>query len=112
VPDDDRVLFMAGAADNPGTWRQSHRAEATVMNSHDGGRSWEAGGRGLPENMRGNIEAMTLASYGHGFSLFAATTDSEVYASHDRAETWPRIASGLAPVSKVGHYMPLQATAA
>ena len=98
--------------DNPGTWRQSHQADSTVMRSRDGGRNWEPAGRGLPEHMRGNIEAMSMAIYVDRFSLFAATTDGDIFASHDGAESWTRIASELAPVSKVGHYMPLRATAA
>jgi hypothetical protein len=59
--------------------------------------------------MRANVEAMNLAAYPGGFSLFAATTDGEVYTSDDAAQSWQRIASGLPPISKVGHYMPLQA---
>jgi hypothetical protein len=62
--------------------------------------------------MRGNIEAMSMGIHGDGFSLFAATTDGDVFASHDGAASWTRIASNLAPVSKVGHYRPLQASAA
>ncbi len=108
-PNDDRVLFMSGASDNPGTWRQSHQADATVVRSRDSGRSWEPAGGGLPEHMRGNIEAMSMGVYGDSFSLFAATTDGDIFASHDGAESWTRIASGLAPVSKVGHYMPPRA---
>jgi photosystem II stability/assembly factor-like uncharacterized protein len=110
-PVDDNVIFMAGAASNPGTWRQSHHASSTVMRSRDGGRTWEEAGAGLPENMRGNIEAMTLSSWAGGFELFAANTDGEVYASADGAVHWTLIASGLAPISKGGHYVPLRAAA-
>ncbi|HTE86896.1 MAG TPA: glycosyl hydrolase, partial [Dehalococcoidia bacterium] len=111
-PADDRTIFMAGAALNPGTWRQSHCADSTVVSSRDGGHSWEEASTGLPEHMVGNIEAMALSGDAGGFELFAGTTDGEVYASPDGAATWSRIAAGLAPVSKGGHYVPLQAPAA
>jgi hypothetical protein len=62
--------------------------------------------------MRANFEALTLASWPGGFSLFVGTTDGDVYASDDQGERWARIATGLAPVSKVGHYRQLTAAAA
>ena len=82
------------------------------MRSRDAGRTWEPASRGLPENMRANIEAMSVASYPGGFSLFAGNTDGEVFCSKDGAENWTLIASGLQPISKGGHYQPLQAAAA
>lgn len=111
-PLDDKVMFMAGSAQSPGVWRTSHHADATVMRSSDGGRTWAESGQGLPPSMRGNIEAMSLARHPGGFMLFAATTAGDVFASDDQAETWRSIASGLAPVSKVGHYHALQEPAA
>jgi photosystem II stability/assembly factor-like uncharacterized protein len=111
-PLDDGTMFMAGSAQSPGQWRTSHHADATVMRSVDGGKTWEQAGTGLPQSMRGNIEAMSLESYPGGFTLFAATTAGDVFASSDQAESWRVIASGLAPISKVGHYMALQETAA
>jgi photosystem II stability/assembly factor-like uncharacterized protein len=108
-PLDDSVLFMAGAAQNPGTWRQSHHADSTIVRSRDGGRTWQEAGVGLPEHMRGNIEAMGVAGWPGGYELFVATTDGEVYASVDEAEHWILAASGLAPISKGGHYVPLRA---
>ena len=103
-PEDDRVLFLAGSRDTPGTWRQSHHADGTIMRSRDGGRTWETCGRGLPDNLRANVEAMSLAAYPGGFSLFAGTTDGEMYGSDDRGETWTLIARELDAISKVGHY--------
>ena len=111
-PEDDRVLFMSGAAEDPGTWRESHHAGATVMRSRDGGRTWDHAGQGLPESMRANIEAMSIAIAPGGFELFAGTTDGTVFCSSDGAESWRQIASGLAPVSKSRHYFNLQPTAA
>lgn len=111
-PEDDRVLFVAGSRHAPGTWRESHQADATVLVSRDGGRTWQTAGQGLPAAMRANIEAMSLAAYPGGYSLFAGTTDGEVYGSDDRGESWSLIASGLGAVSKGGHYRNLQAVAA
>jgi photosystem II stability/assembly factor-like uncharacterized protein len=111
-PLDDRMLFMAGSATSPGSWRTSHQADSTVLRSVDGGRGWEPAGQGLPDSMRGNIEAMSLSSYPGGFTLFAATTGGDLFASEDQAQSWRRIAAGLAPISKVGHYRALQDAAA
>jgi len=111
-PQDDRVLFMSGASEDPGTWRESHHADATVMRSKDGGRTWEQASQGLPQSMRANIEAMSIAISPDGFVLFAGTTDGTIFCSEDGAESWQEIASGLPPVSKSRHYFNLQATAA
>ncbi len=111
-PLNDQVMFMAGSAGSPGSWRTSHHADSTIMRSNDGGQSWQVAARGLPENMRDNIEAMGVGSYPDGFTLFAATTGGDVFASDDQATTWRQIAGGLPPISKVGHFKPLQATAA
>ncbi len=95
---------MAGAASAPGKWFKSHRADAVVVRSRDGGQSWEEANRGLPENMRANITAMTLAGDQNSFTLFLATTDGEVFASDDEAKNWSRIASGLPPISKAAYW--------
>ena len=107
-PRDGDTMFMAGAAENPGVWQKSHRAETTIMRSRDRGLTWTDASRGLPENRRANVEAMSLVTHRGGFTLFAGTTDGEVFASEDEAQSWTRIAGGLAPVSKGNHYRALQ----
>jgi photosystem II stability/assembly factor-like uncharacterized protein len=107
-PRDGNTMFVAGAKANPGTWRKTHRADATIMRTHDRARSWTDASAGLPADRRPNIEAMSLARYGGEFMLFAGTTDGEVFASDDEAEHWTSIVSGLAPVSKIHHYRNLQ----
>ncbi|HEX6512145.1 MAG TPA: hypothetical protein VF157_07605, partial [Chloroflexota bacterium] len=90
----------------------SHHADATIMRSADAGRTWQPSGRGLPEKMRANIEAMSVYAYRGGFTLFAGNTDGDIFCSEDQGQSWTTIASGLAPVSKGGHFRALQATAA
>lgn len=107
-PRDGDTMFMAGAGENPGTWRASHKAAGTVMRSRDRGVSWTDASQGLPADRRANIEAMSLAAYPGGFTLFAGDTDGTVYASDDEAQSWTRIAGGLAPVTKGNHYRALQ----
>ena len=107
-PRDGNTMFMAGAGENPGTWRASRSAAGTIARSRDRGVSWTDASKGLASDRRPNIEAMSLAAHPGGFALFAGDTDGAVYASEDAAETWTRIASGLAPVSKGNHYRALQ----
>ncbi|MGH7032199.1 MAG: WD40/YVTN/BNR-like repeat-containing protein, partial [Stellaceae bacterium] len=106
-PRDGNSMFMAGAGENPGTWRASHSAAGTIMRSRDRGVSWTDASQGLPAERRANIEAMSLAAYPDGFALFAGDTDGAIYASDDEAQSWRQIA-GLAPVSKGNHYRALQ----
>lgn len=103
-PYDDKVMFMSGSSKSPNFWRDSHVAESTVARSRDGGRSWEVLEQGLPKSMRANIEAISMAVWPDGYALFAGTTDGDVFHSDNEGKSWSRIAAGLPPVSKVGHY--------
>jgi photosystem II stability/assembly factor-like uncharacterized protein len=107
-PGDGRVMFMSGAQQDPSLWRNSHFADSTVLRSKDGGRTWEDANRGLPTKTRANIEAMCVAGYPSGYSLFAGDTDGQVFVSEDGGDSWTRIAAGLKPVSKSGHFRHLQ----
>jgi len=107
-PLDGNTMFMAGAAENPGTWRESRSANATIVRTRDRGRNWTDASKGLPVSRRANVEAMSIAGYPGGFTVFAGNTDGEVFASEDEAESWTMIARGLAPVTKGNHYRPLQ----
>jgi photosystem II stability/assembly factor-like uncharacterized protein len=83
---------------------KTHYAGAKISRSKDGGRNWEMLQNGLPERMQASIEALCLEDWGESVSLFAATTAGDVYCSDDAGERWSRIISGLAPISKGGHY--------
>jgi photosystem II stability/assembly factor-like uncharacterized protein len=107
-PRDGNTIFISGAGANPGQWRKSKRAEGTVMRSRDRLRTADEASTGLPDEGRINLEAMSIAIYPSGFTLYVGTTDGEVYASEDEAEHWTRIATGLAPISKIHHYRNLQ----
>jgi photosystem II stability/assembly factor-like uncharacterized protein len=101
------VLLVAGAAGAPPEWRRTGRANASLLRSRDGGRSWERLGRGLPTPLRASIEALSAHRWPGGTSLFLGTTDGEVYGSDDGGDTWGVVARGLAPVSQSSHYRDL-----
>jgi photosystem II stability/assembly factor-like uncharacterized protein len=103
-PLDPDTLFISGAMMYPGSWKKSHRANPTVMKSRDRARTWADSSAGMSDDRRANIEAMSIAIYPGGFTLFIGTTDGEVFASDDAAEHWTQIVTGLGPVSKIYHY--------
>jgi photosystem II stability/assembly factor-like uncharacterized protein len=107
-PENDRVVFVAGARTGPAEWRKSHMADGVIACSRDDGASWQALRGGLPASMHGAVEALSLLAWPTGFGLVAGTTDGEVYTSEDRGETWTLIASDLAPISKGDHYLLLR----
>ena len=109
---DEKTLFMSGAAGHPGTWRQSHNAGTAVLRSRDNGGHWELLSRGIPATAPCNIEAMSLAAWPDGYSLFLGDTDGSVYLSEDGGDSFKRIAQGLGPVSKGNHFVPLKRAAA
>ena len=99
---DERSLFMAGAKNQPGEWRRTHIAESGVVRSRDGGHDWTLC-RGLDIAPGANIEAMTVAAYPGGYSLFVGDTEGMVYASDDGGDNWVFVADVLASVSKGDH---------
>jgi len=105
LPDQPDLMFTAGGRYNPGQWRTNPDADATIARSRDAGRTWDFLTNGLPSYMKANIEAMTVNTYPGGFSLFAATTDGDVFASEDGGDSWATIAQQLPPISKKGHTM-------
>ena len=107
APGDDQTLFMAGGAAAPPDWRRTGTASASVGRSRDGGRTWERLDLGVPVLLRANVEAMSLCAWPGGLSLFAGTTDGDVFASDDGGATWGPIVRGLGPVSQSSHYRDL-----
>ena len=110
-PSDPKLLFMTAAHDAPGTWRTTHFAGARVSRSKDGGRTWEILRNGLPDRLQASIEAFCLEEAPDSTAIFAATTAGEIFYSEDLGERWNKIVSGLAPISKAGHYRNLVAAA-
>ena len=108
VPSQPETLFVAAAHRNPGTWPETNSARGRISRSENGGETWEPLGGGLPDGLKGNIEAMTLEESPDGVSLFAATTAGEVFASDNCGKTWACIADELPPISKGGHYQMLR----
>lgn len=108
-PRKPELMFMGAADVGPGAWMKTHYAGAKISRSKDGGRNWEMLQNGLPERMQASIEALCLEDWGEAASLFAATTAGDVYCSDDTGEHWEKIISGLAPISKGGHYRALTA---
>lgn len=109
---DEKTLFMSGAADHPGAWRKSHDAGTAILRSRDNGDHWEVLHNGIPGSAPCNIEAMSLAAWPGGYSLFLGDTDGAVYLSEDGGDSFTRIAVALGPISKGNHFVPLQRSAA
>src|SRR3982074_1452310 len=76
-----------GAKTEPGEWRRTHVAESGVVRSRDGGHDWTLC-RGLDIAPSANIEAMTVAAYPGGYTLFVGDTEGMVYASDDGGDNW------------------------
>jgi photosystem II stability/assembly factor-like uncharacterized protein len=106
-PEQPELMFIAAAQHGPGAWHREHFAGARVSRSRDGGRTWETLDNGLPNRLQASIEAMCLEAAGGTCSLFAATTAGEVYWSDDSGDHWSLAITGLAPISKAGHYLQL-----
>lgn len=103
-PYHEDTVFTAGGVGSPGLWLKSGTADARIARSRDGGRTWQRLQQGLPSEIRGNVEALSLDVRPGGFSLYAGTGDGDVFFSEDEGETWHTVARGLAPICKGPHY--------
>jgi photosystem II stability/assembly factor-like uncharacterized protein len=107
TPDRD-IMFAAGGGGNPYEWLRTGNARSAIVRSTDAGRTWRQVEGGLPLDMPGNFEAMTMFQWPGGhYGFFAGTTDGQVFASFDKGESWSLIAQGLPAVSKCSHYQAL-----
>ena len=104
VPSNPDVMYLGSSETGPRSWvREGYStAGGRIAKSTDGGRSWTVLRGGLPDGLHGNIEAMCLDESPIGVSLFAGTTDGEVWCSEDGGDTWSKIAQ-LAGISKSIH---------
>ena len=102
-PEEEGVLYAAGGGDPPNVWRETGDARAAIVISRDNGESWTQVGDGLPGQLPGNIEAVTMAQWPGAFGFVAGTTDGEIFASFDHGRDWRLIAGGLPAVSKSVH---------
>jgi photosystem II stability/assembly factor-like uncharacterized protein len=107
---DERSLFMSGAKNEPGQWRSTHIAETGVVRSRDGGNNWTVCS-GLGIGSGANIEAMTIAAYPGGYTIFVGDTEGMVYASDDGGDSWVFVADVLASVSRGDHAAALRGSA-
>jgi photosystem II stability/assembly factor-like uncharacterized protein len=102
-PETEGVLFAAGGGDPPNVWRETGTAHSAIVTSADNGESWGQVADGLPDDLPGNIEAMTLMAWPGGFGFLAGTTDGEIFASFAKGRDWQLIARGSPSVSKCVH---------
>jgi photosystem II stability/assembly factor-like uncharacterized protein len=100
---DEKTLFMSGAKYHPGHWMGTHVADTMIVRSRDHGRHWDIEAPGFTVAPRANVEAMTLAAYPGGYTLFVGDTEGTVHASEDGGQSWSRIADAVGPVTKGNH---------
>jgi photosystem II stability/assembly factor-like uncharacterized protein len=103
-PNREKLMFLAGAEADPFHWMDTKSANPRIARSRDGGESWEILGKGMPEHLDANFEAMTLESWPGGCTVYAGNTDGDIYASDDEGETWNKVVEGIPPLSKTIHY--------
>jgi hypothetical protein len=98
-PEDANLLFVAGGRTWPPNWYELGRSRARIARSRDGGATWEHLLGGLPEGQRATYGALALDAWPHGFDVFAADTDGQIFESGDGGDSWQVVAE-TAPVSK------------
>jgi photosystem II stability/assembly factor-like uncharacterized protein len=103
-PNNENLMFLAGAEADPFHWMETKSANPRIARSRDGGNSWEILGRGMPEHLDANFEAMTLEAWDGKCTVYAGNTDGDIYATEDEGENWVKVVEGIPSLSKTIHY--------
>jgi photosystem II stability/assembly factor-like uncharacterized protein len=103
----DNLVVTSAATPPTIAWTQNGTTDCMIGHSTDAGSTWEFGPRGLPDKIRGNIEAMSMEIHPGGRTLVTGNLDGEIYYSADGGESWTTIATDVGYVSKGGHYRAL-----
>lgn len=103
-PNDEHTIYIAGAATSPSHWRKSRDGNPGIMRSSDDGATWHELKAGLPHDIRGNIEALSLCSGPHGVEFFAGTALGDVFTSQNSGTSWEILPLRLPAIAKAGHY--------
>jgi photosystem II stability/assembly factor-like uncharacterized protein len=101
-PEDESLMFVAGATLNPRYWFKTHETQSQILRSRDGGAHWDVLWNGLPPAMLGNVEALALESYPGGTTVVGGNTKGQVFISDDEGESWT-VFDGVPPVGKDNH---------
>ncbi|MEE8518916.1 MAG: hypothetical protein V3S98_07310 [Dehalococcoidia bacterium] len=103
-PSDPTYMVMAAGAKSPPAWREEKTARSRITRTRDSGTSWEHLTNGISDDMTHAVEAMALEEAGSTVQVFAANTGGTVLWSEDGGDSWQVAVSGLAPISKGGHF--------
>jgi hypothetical protein len=124
-PDDPRRVYMATAKGIPPRWasmtaltwgaltggfvyfvrpsrlRRRSGAEVVFHRSDDGGRTWRAGGAGLPAPLFDMVWTLDASRKNGETVLVLGTTGGDVWEGRAGGETWAKVLSGLPPITHV-----------
>ncbi len=102
-PTDPDYMIVSAGRKSPPAWKEE-TAQTRISRTLDGGKTWEIMRGGLQDRFPHSIEAMSLEEAGADCHIIAATTGGDVLYSTDAGESWRTVVSGLAPISKGGHF--------
>jgi photosystem II stability/assembly factor-like uncharacterized protein len=104
-PTDVNTVFMIGAGKppNPG-WARTGTTQPGIVRSRDAGNTWTRIMAGMPDPVRGNIEAAALHHSEAGVELFAGTACGELFTSRNEGDAWTVVSNALPAISKGPHF--------
>jgi len=100
-PEEPDTVYVVPITDD--TQHYPPNGELRVWRTRDGGGTWEATGRGLPDrHCYVNVLREAMATVGGDPpGIYVGTTGGQVYGSTDGGETWQALATHLPPVLSV-----------
>src|SRR5258707_15590175 len=96
-------MFVAAAEHTPATWRkagETARAEGKIYRSHDGGKTWQRLGGGIPESLKHEFGALCLEETNGNCSIFGGTTGGGNFFSGENSGGRAAVPTQLGPVLK------------
>jgi photosystem II stability/assembly factor-like uncharacterized protein len=98
-PKNPDILYSSLANGQPGQWRNRKTgAEALVIRTKDGGKTWQKLNGQLSEASTDFAEALVI-DQAEPNRLYAALRGGAVYASQDDGESWKRLDVKIPPLA-------------
>jgi photosystem II stability/assembly factor-like uncharacterized protein len=99
-PRNSNIVFSSIANGTPGSWQRPSGAEAAIIRTLDGGKTWEKLG-GRSSEMSGLFAHSIALDGAEPDHVYAALNSGEILASHDGGDSWVRLGVKASRVSEM-----------
>lgn len=99
-PQNPNLIYSVVANGQPGSWKRPSGAEAALIQSSDGGRTWKKLDNELARANRSFVQSFAFDAANPN-CMYAGQRSGDVFASEDKGATWSKMPMQLSAVSDI-----------